>query len=407
MDLRYPSQTVAFRAEVRRRLEARLPRGWQGPGALAPDEYARFASRWRATLVELDLLAVAWPIEYGGAGLTELEQLVVAEECARLGVPQGGLNDNFSIQMLGPTILRWGTEEQKRYYLPRILSREHVWCQGFSEPDAGSDLAGVRTQAAFVNDRWIVNGQKTWTSYGHLANHIFVLCRTNRDPGVSRYRSLSLLLCSLDQPGVDVRPMKMMTGDDEFSEVFFTDAVCDAEGVVGPVGAGWEVAMTLLGFERGETAATLPTKFAKDVERLTELARERGRLTDPAIRERLALAYEGVEQMRCLGLAAVSHWLARKDIGPESSVHKLFWSEWLQTTTELAMDLLGPGGIAPAGHGLQGMSFPAAEAGTSNTSGAWVDYYFRARAATIYAGSSEIQRNIIAERILGMSKGPR
>lgn len=364
-----------------------------------------FIGEWRATLHQNNLLAVSWPVAYGGAGLTALEQLVLAEEFTRAGVPQGGLNDNFGIQMLGSTLLRSGTEEQKTYYLPRILSQQDIWCQGFSEPGAGSDLAGVRTSASLKGDAWVINGQKTWTSYGHLANHIFVLCRTDRD--AHRHRGLSFLLCPLDQPGVTVRPMKTLTGEAEFNEVFFDDARCPAGNIVGAVNAGWRVAMELLGFERGEAAATLPMKFAKDLQRLVELAIRYGRSNDDVIRQRLAICAEGVAQMRSMGMRAVSRWVSGQNIGAESSMHKLFWSEWLQQTTELAMDIMGLDGIAPEGDGLQGMSFPAAESGTPNTTGAWTDYFLRARAATIYAGSSEIQRNIIGERILGLPREAR
>jgi alkylation response protein AidB-like acyl-CoA dehydrogenase len=407
VDPTYPDESVAFRMQVRDVLTRNVPEGWCGTGALSVEDYRRFEKEWRAMLHANDLLAVSWPREYGGAGLSALEQLIVAEECTRLGVPQGGLNDNFSVQMLGSTLLTWGTEDQKRHFLPRILSAQDVWCQGFSEPEAGSDLAGLRTTAQLDGCGWIINGQKTWTSYGHLANHIFVLCRTNPDPNVPRHARISLLLCPLDQKGVEVRPLRMMTGEEEFTEVYFTDAVCPEENVLGPVDQGWTVAMTLLGIERGDDAATLPTKFAKDVERLVELARDRGLLDEPSIQQRLAIAFEGVEQMRCLGLRAVTRWLDGCDIGPESSLHKLFWSKWLQETTDLAMDIMGLDGIIPTGEGLQGIAFPAAEAGTPNTTGAWVDYFFRARAATIYAGSSEIQRNIIGERILGLPREPR
>jgi alkylation response protein AidB-like acyl-CoA dehydrogenase len=365
----------------------------------------RFIGEWRAILHRNNLLAVAWPKAYGGAGLTPLEQLVLAEEFTRAGVPQGGLNDNFGIQMLGSTLLRFGTGEQKAYYLPRILSQEHIWCQGFSEPEAGSDLASVRTRASREDDVWVINGQKTWTSYGHLANHIFVLCRT--DPSTDRHHGLSFLLCPMDQPGITVRPLKTLTGEAEFNEVFFEDARCSIGNIVGEVHGGWRVAMTLLGFERGEAAATLPMKFAKDLQRLAELAIRYGRTHDDVIRQRLAVCAEGVEQMRSMGMSAVSRWVNGYDIGAESSIHKLFWSEWLQQTTELAMDIMGVDGIAPEGDGLQGMSFPAAEGGTPNTTGAWADYFLRARAATIYAGSSEIQRNIIGERILGLPRAAR
>ncbi|WP_454883162.1 acyl-CoA dehydrogenase family protein [Sphingomonas oryzagri] len=401
----YPPSAEAFRITVRTFLDKHLPSDWRGLGALSTADQQGFIEQWRSVLHANSLLAVNWPSAYGGPGLTPLEQLVLAEEFTKRGVPQGGLNDNFGIQMLGSTLLRFGTEAQKSYYLPRILSKKDVWCQGFSEPDAGSDLAGVRTHAHLDGGQWIINGQKTWTSYGHLANHIFVLCRTNRD--AVRHRGLSFLLCPLDQPGITVRPLRTMTGEAEFNEVFFEDARCDADNIVGEVDGGWPVAMALLGFERGEAAATLPMKFAKDLDRLIELAHRYGRNSDPSIRQRLAICAEGVEQMRSMGMSAVSRWVRGEEIGAESSIHKLFWSEWLQQATELAMDIMGIDGIAPQGDGLQGMSFPAAEAGTPNTTGAWADYFLRARAATIYAGSSEIQRNIIGERILGLPREAR
>jgi hypothetical protein len=401
----YPDSAEAFRGHVRAFLAAQLPADWSGLGALTTAEQQVFITRWRATLHANGLLAVNWPKEYGGAGLSPMEQVVLAEEFTRVGVPQGGLNDNFGIQMLGSVLLRYGTAQQKSHYLPRILSLEDVWCQGFSEPDAGSDLAGIRTRAVRDGDEWVITGQKTWTSYGHLATHIFVLCRT--DPDAQRHRGISLLLCPLDQAGITLRPLTTLTGDDEFNEVFFDGARCPVGDVIGAVNDGWAVAMSLLGFERGEAAATLPMKFAKDLERLVMLARRHGRIDDPTILQRLAICAEGVEQMRCMGLAAVSRWVQGEEIGAESSIHKLFWSEWLQQATELAMDIMGEAGIAPKGDGLQGMSFPAAEAGTPNTTGAWADYFLRARAATIYAGSSEVQRNIIGERILGLPRGAR
>lgn len=401
----YPPSAETFRADVRAFLARTLPSDWKGLGALPTLEQQSFIGKWRALLHANNLLAVSWPTSYGGAGLTALELLVLAEEFTRVGVPQGGLNDNFGIQMLGSTLLHFGTEQQKAHYLPRILSQENIWCQGFSEPGAGSDLAGVRTFAERVGDEWSLTGQKTWTSYAHLATHIFVLCRTDRD--AQRHRGLSILLCPIDQPGITVRPLKTMTGDAEFNEVFFEDARCAAGDVVGEVNGGWRAAIALLGFERGEAAATLPMKFAKDLERLVKLTHLYGRAQDVAIRQRLAICAEGVEQMRSMGMSAVSRWIGGEDIGAESSIHKLFWSEWLQQTTELAMDIMGSDGVAPRGDGLQGMSFPAAEAGTPNTTGAWADYFLRARAATIYAGSSEIQRNIIGERILGLPKEVR
>ncbi|MCU1494571.1 MAG: putative Acyl-CoA dehydrogenase [Acidimicrobiaceae bacterium] len=402
MNLDHSPDAEAYRRKVALFLDNHLPANWLGVGSMPPEEQDAFRRTWRRTLQQNRLLAVSWPVEHGGAGLSPLEQLIVAEEFTRRGVPQGGLNDNASIQMLGGTLLVYGTEEQKRRYLPRILDGEDVWCQGFSEPEAGSDLAGVRTQARLEDGTWIISGQKTWTSYGHLATHVFVLCRT--DPDTTRHRGLSLLLCPLDQPGIVVRPLQTMTGEADFNEVFFDDAVCDEADVLGPVGAGWEVARTLLGFERGEATATLAAMFRDDFDQLLALADRFGRLDDPVIRQRLARVYEGVEQMRCSGLAAVTQWLAGKQIGAESSMHKLFWSEWLQSTTSLAMDVMGADAVTPAGPGLTGVTFPAAEAGALRDTGTWVDYFLRARAATIYAGSSEIQRNIVAERLLDLPR---
>jgi alkylation response protein AidB-like acyl-CoA dehydrogenase len=397
--------STGFRRHVRQFLRSSLPTAWTGIGSLSSTEQEVFRASWRSLLHQNGLLAVTWPTEYGGAGLGPREQLIVAEECTAVGVPQGGLNDNFGIQMLGSTLLRWGTEEQRRYYLPRILSGDDVWCQGFSEPDAGSDLAGLRTRAVVTGDHWQINGQKIWTSYGHLATHIFVLCRT--DISASKHQGISLLLCELDQPGIDIRPLNTLTGEQEFNEVFFTDATCPLDAVVGPVNGGWSVAMDLLGYERGEAIATLGTRFRRDFDRLYALADETGQLADPVITDRLAHSLQRVEELRCLGEHAVKGWLEGRDIGAESSLHKLFWSEWLQLTTELAMDILGHSGITASGAGLQGVSFPAAEAGSPNTASVWVDYFLRSRAATIYAGSSEIQRNIIGERMLGLPKEPR
>ena len=248
----YPDSAEAFREHVRAFLAARLPADWSGLGALTTAEQQVFITRWRATLHANGLLAVNWPKQFGGAGLSPMEQVVLAEEFTRVGVPQGGLNDNFGIQMLGSVLLRYGTAQQKTHYLPRILSLEDVWCQGFSEPEAGSDLAGIRTRAVRDGDDWVITGQKTWTSYGHLATHIFVLCRT--DPDAQRHRGISLLLCPLDQAGITLRPLTTLTGDDEFNEVFFDGARCPVSDVIGAVNDGWAVAMSLLGFDRGEAA---------------------------------------------------------------------------------------------------------------------------------------------------------
>ncbi|MEO6651287.1 MAG: acyl-CoA dehydrogenase family protein, partial [Ilumatobacteraceae bacterium] len=244
----YTADAEAYRQKVQAFLAEKLPAGWGGIGGLEGDELAEFVTEWRRTLYEAGYLAPGWPTAYGGAGLSALEQVIVAEEFATAGVPTGGPNDVFGIQMLGNTILLQGTDEQKSYYLPRILSGDDTWCQGYSEPNAGSDLANVGLRAELDGDQWVLNGQKIWTSAGHLADHIFTLART--DPDAPKHKGISFILVDMRQPGIEVRPIKMISGDSEFNEVFYTDAVAPKENVIGGINDGWRVAMTLLGFER-------------------------------------------------------------------------------------------------------------------------------------------------------------
>jgi len=286
VDPNYPPEAEAYREKIRAFLGEHLPSGWHGIGALDHESARSFTGEWRSTLYENGLLAPSWPREYGGGGLSPLEQVIVAEEFYRPGVPTGGTNDTFSIQMVGNTLLHWGSEEQKSHFLPRILSGEDVWCQGYSEPGAGSDLGNLGTRAVLDGDEWVINGQKIWTSAAHLANWIFVLART--DPDAPKHKGITFLLVPMEQPGVEVRPIKMMTGLSEFNETFFTDARTAKDNVVGAVNAGWAVAMTLLGYERGEAAATFPIMFRAEVDRLMELARSTGASRDPLIRQRLA-----------------------------------------------------------------------------------------------------------------------
>ena len=276
---------------------------------------------------------------YGGPGLSALEQVILAEEFQRAGVPMGGTNDVFSIQMVGNTIMEWGTEEQKRHFLPRILSGEDTWCQGYSEPNAGSDLGNLGCRATLDGEEWRIDGQKIWTSAGHLADWIFVLTRT--DPDAPKHRGITFLLCPMDQPGVEVRPIAMISGESEFNEVFFTDARCPKGNVVGEVNGGWAVAMTLLGYERGEAAATFPLMFRTELDRLVALAQERGATDDPRVRQRLAWCHSKVEVMRFLGMRSLTGFLAGHHPGPEAGTFKLYWSEYHKAVTELAVDILG------------------------------------------------------------------
>ena len=404
MDIDYPADAETFRTRVKAFLSEHLPAGWSGIGALPEGERERFREQWRRTLAAEQMLAVSWPQEYGGAGLSHVEQVVVAEEFANAGAPQGSENDTFGIGMLGNTLIHLGTQAQKEHYLPRILSGEQRWCQGYSEPDAGSDLAGIRTSAVMDGDQWVINGQKTWTSAGHLADHIFVLARTN--PDAPKHKGISFLLVPMDQPGVEVRPIRNMAGYALFNEVFFTDARTGADEVVGAVDDGWRTAMALLGFERGVTATTDAIRFRADLDRLVSLARERGLTDDPRVRDRLAWCHSRVEVMRFRGYTALTRSLRGERLGPESAISKLIWSEYAQAYTELAMEILGPEGLAPTGQATGGM-LQMPEAGTENSPLSWVETFLAARAGTIYAGSSQIQRNIIGEQLLGLPKEPR
>ena len=404
MDVAYPPKAEQFRDQVRAFLGEQLPPDWAGLGALPEDERERFRAQWRRTLAEHGMLAVSWPKEYGGAGLSLVEQVVLAEEFAKAGAPQGSENDTFGIGMLGNTLIHLGTEQQKQHYLPRILSGEQRWCQGYSEPGAGSDLAGLRTSAVLESGEWVVNGQKTWTSAGHTADHIFVLARTDVD--APKHRGITFLLVPMDQPGVEVRPIRNMAGYALFNEVFFTDARTGADEVVGGVNDGWRTAMALLGFERGVTATTDAIRFRADLERLVALARERNLTTDPRIRDRLAWCHSRVEVMRFRGYQALTRSLAGQRPGPESAISKLVWSEYAQAYTELAMEILGPEALSMPGQRTGGL-LQMPEPGTENSPRSWVETFMSARAGTIYAGSSQIQRNIIGEQLLGLPKEPR
>lgn len=403
MDPTYSQESEAFRAQITTFLQENLPDGWTGVGAFERKDAEAFLSTWRTKLADEGLLAPAWPAAYGGGGLSELEQVIVAEEFRKAGAPVGGENDPFGIQMVGNTILQWGTDEQKEHFLPRIISGEHLWCQGYSEPNAGSDLANLGCKAMLDGDEWVINGQKIWTSAGQNANWIFVLCRT--DPDAPKHRGISFLLCPMDQDGVEVRPIEMLSGDSDFNETFFTDARTAKENVIGEVNNGWGVAMTLLGYERGEAAATTPIAFRAEFDKLVRLAKENGKDTDPVIRDRIAAIYCKVEIMRLMGMQTLTKFLNGGHPGPGESTFKLYWSEYHKEISELAVDILGPAAMTPGG--IAKTSFGADLPGAPNDAGSWVGTFYNARAGTIYAGTSEVQRNIIGEMVLGLPKEPK
>lgn len=405
MDLSFPAEAESFRKEVRAFIESHLPEGWQGVGAMDAEEASAFSKAWRQTLYEGGYLGLTWPTEYGGGGKSKLHQVVLIQELARARVPMGRLTDTTSVKMMGNTLVKWGTEEQKREHLPKILSGEEIWVQGYSEPNAGSDLASLRLSAVRDGDEWVLNGQKIWTSRAREATHIFVLARTN--PDVPQHHGISFLLCSLSTPGVEVREIKTLTGELEFCEVFLDDARIPIGDVVGEVDGGWKVANSLLGHERGEEAATNPIAFRAELDRVIALARDKGVAADPRIRQRLAWCHMKVETMRFLGLRILTQYLRDGVLGPEASISKLYWSEYHQVVVDLAMEILGADAMVREGRRPY-RSFRTDEPGAVNSSNSWIDVFLlNARSGTVYAGTSQIQRNILGQSILGLPKEPR
>jgi len=404
MDPTYPPETDQYRQKITAFLDEHLPSDWAGIGAVDPEARSQWHNEWRETLRDNKLLAPNWPAEYGGGGLTHLEHVVLNEEFAKRGVPTSGPNDGFSIGMVGNTILHWGSDEQKAHYIPRILSGEDLWCQGYSEPNAGSDLANLGCRAELDGDEWIVNGQKIWTSSGQTANMIFVLARTDGD--VPKHKGISFLLMSMDQPGVEIRPITNIARHDHFNEVFFTDAVCPKDNVLGGLNNGWAVGNTLLGFERGVGATTTSLGYRAELDSFIELARRLGKADDPMVRQDIARFHAKVEIMRYRGMQALTRYLAGQAPGPESSIGKLFWSHYHQEITEASMNLLGAEAMVGFGEETRsGLAAPPV--GTANTAANWMTSFFVARPGTIYAGTSEVQRNIVGERVLGLPKEPR
>jgi alkylation response protein AidB-like acyl-CoA dehydrogenase len=405
MDLDDSVTARAFREEVRSFLADWLPAEWAGSGALVDDDRAAFLVRWRETLVVQRWLAPTWPTEYGGGGLGQAEAAVLQEEFVRHGVPVlPHPSDTFAFVLIGPTMLHWGSEKQKSYFLPRMITGEHRWAQGYSEPGAGSDLFNLSTRGALVGDEWVVNGQKAWQTDGHYANWIFALVRT--EPDAQRSKGISMLLLPIDQPGIEVRTIRTMTGKEEFCEVFFNDARTTADNIIGPRGAGGQVALTLLGFERGSASGALYASYRIELDRLIALVKERGRDRDPLIRQRVAWCHCRVEMLKYLGLRNLAGALSGEPPGPESSFIKLYESEYHSTLTDLALDVLGVDALAFQGRpGIA--SLGPDPLGAPSSSAAWLNQYLTARAATIYGGSSQVQRNTIGERVLGLPREPR
>ncbi|MGP4020756.1 acyl-CoA dehydrogenase family protein [Saccharopolyspora sp. 5N708] len=390
MDLTDSAAEAEFRHEVREWLgdhlagEFAAARGLGGPGR----EHEGFAERlaWDRLLAEHGWTCLGWPREHGGRAATVQQQVIFHEEYARAEAPVrvGHIGE----ELLGPTLIAFGSPAQQRRFLPEIVAVRELWCQGYSEPGAGSDLANVATTAELRGDEWVIDGQKVWTSLAHVADWCFVLVRT--DPGQRRHHGLSYLLVPMDQPGVQVRPIRQLTGTSEFNEVFFDDARTDAVNVVGEIGAGWRVAMGTLGFERGIGTVDQQVVFRRELAAITELARANGSIDDPLLRDRIAQAWIGLEALRCTVLRTLG---AAGPPGSESSVVKLLWSTFHRGLGELAMEVAGAGGLLTRG--------------APYDLDAWQRLFLFSRADTIYGGSNEIQRNIIAERVLGLPREAR
>ena len=392
MDLHFSREDEAFREEVEQWLSEHLSgefselRGRGGPG----DESALIEERraWERKLGESGWTCVGWPSECGGRGLSLMQQVIFYEEYARAGGP--GRLGHIGEGLAGPTIIHFGTEEQKQRFLPGIVSGEDLWSQGYSEPNAGSDLANVQTKAELVGDEWVINGQKVWTSGAEWSDWIFVLCRTDPD-AMPKHRGISYLLLPMRQEGIEIRPIVQITGDAEFSEVFFDGARTAADNIVGQVNGGWKVAMGTLAFERGASTLGQQMAFKGELEQVIEIARANGAASDPVMRQRLADAWIRLRIMRLNALRVLSS-AEGGELSREAMITKLYWATWHPEHGKLAKDLLGP-------------QSEIAEALPYDLTLLQRLYLFT-RSDTVYAGSNEIQRNIISERALGMPREP-
>ena len=409
MKLSYSPEDEAFRDEIRAWLRDNLPKGWFDEGfEMTNEQREAFNKEWPNKLFQGGWICATWPKEYGGKGLTTMQGVVLAEEFANAKAPMRA--DFFGDTLVGPTLLQWGTEEQKKEFLPGILQGKTRWCQGFSEPNSGSDLASLKTTAVLDGDEWIINGQKVWTTQGHHADYCFLLTRT--DPDAPKHKGISYLLVPMRQPGVEVRGIVQPDGTAEFCEVFFDNARCPKDNVVGGVNNGWQVANSTLAFERGMSATTGYRRFEAEYKAMVRGARDNGTIDDPVIRQRLVRYYTKIQILRINGLRSLSATLANsKDMGVIAlgATNKMFWTEMHKEAMELATDIaganamlidcqLGEGGWPGTSRDERRPGYPV--------SGMMSSFFF-SRSETIWGGTSQIQRNIVGERVLGLPKEPK
>jgi alkylation response protein AidB-like acyl-CoA dehydrogenase len=389
MKLGFTAQEEAFRAECADWLQAQMAGEFsdiKGITKLTASPERR--KEWEQHLGEHGWSCIGWPKQWGGRDATLAQQVIFAEEYARAGVP--GRVNHIGIELAGPTILTFGSEEQKARFLPDIAAGKTIFCQGFSEPGAGSDLASVRTKGRLENGEWVVNGQKIWTSLAHISDWIFVVTRT--EEGTKGPKGLTFLMMSIDQPGIEIRGIKQINGDAEFNETFFTDARCPEDSLIGAVGDGWKIAMGLLAFERGVSTLGQQMAFRNELDELIAAAKANGAAKDSLIRQRIAKAEIGLRLMRYGALRMLSNTDHSK-IDGAALTYKIQWASWRRGLGELAMDVLGQAGEVAEGADYEWDTLP--------------NLFLYSRADTIYGGTNQIQRNLIAERGLGMPREPR
>ncbi|HEV7722388.1 MAG TPA: acyl-CoA dehydrogenase family protein [Iamia sp.] len=409
MDLTYPAEAEEFRTEIRGWLEENLPEGWFSKSfEMTPDERKVFNEAWTEKLFEGGWICATWPVEYGGKGLTTIQGVVLSEEFSRAKAPMRA--DFFGDTLVGPTILQYGTEEQKQHFLPQILKGEVRWCQGFSEPESGSDLASLKTKAVLDGDEWVITGQKVWTTQAQFADYCFLLART--DPEVKKQAGISYLLVPMQQDGIEVRGIVQPDGTDEFNEVFFDGARCPKENVLGGVNNGWTVANSTLGFERGMSATTGHRRFEEEWRLLVEEARANGRIDDPIVRQGLARYHSKIQILRINGLRNLTANLTGKrdrGVAALGATNKMFWSEMHKEAMELGLDIYGARSLLST-VGPEKGSWPATARSQGRAAypvSPMVSSFFFSRSETIWGGTSQIQRNIVGEKVLGLPREPK
>jgi alkylation response protein AidB-like acyl-CoA dehydrogenase len=395
VDLNLTPQETQFREEVRTWMSANVPKDWVKRRNAEESMEARFKylRAWQRVMFDAGWVGVSWPKEYGGRGASLMESVIFTEEMARAEAPPPA--NVLGLGLIGPTIIAYGNDTQKKRYLQKILSGEEIWCQGFSEPNAGSDLAALSTEAKLAGDHFVVNGHKCWNSYGWAADWCELVVRT--DATAEKHKGLTVLLVNMKSDGVEVRNLKQMSGESEFCEIFFRDVKVPVENVVGKVNEGWKVAIGTLMHERGTFGAAIQVTYQRNLKRLIEIAKTVKRnggtaADDPIVRQKLAQCYTEVEVMRFNQMRAFSRINETGVPGPEGSIQKIFWSELNQRMQQAAMEILGPYG--QLAHGSE----------DAFDEGQWAYNYLRSRGNTIEAGTSEIQRNIIGHFVLGLPK---